>query len=55
LLPKFDYVQFFTVLSKLKSIIAFICAHLCLSAVNNEMKIIPAFFLFAHALSVGWE
>jgi hypothetical protein len=55
LLPKFDYVQFFTVLSKLKSIIAVICVHLYLSAVNNEIEIIPACFLSAHALSMGWK
>ena len=32
-----------------------ICVHLCLSVVNNEIEIIPACFLSAHALSMGWE
>ena len=32
-----------------------ICVHLCSSAVNNEIEIIPACFLSAHALSMGWE
>ena len=35
--------------------IAVICVHLCLSVVNNDIEIIPAYFLFAHALSVGLE
>ena len=29
--------------------------YLCLSVVNNETEIIPACFLSAHALSVGWD
>ena len=33
---------------------AVICVHLCLSVVNNEIEIIPACLLSAHALSVGW-
>jgi len=32
-----------------------ICVHLRLSAVNNEIEIIPACFLSAHALSMGCE
>ena len=35
--------------------IAVICVHLCSSAVNNEIEIIPACFLSANALSVGWD
>ena len=31
-----------------------IYVHLCLSVVNNEIEIIPAYLLSAHALSVGW-
>ena len=34
---------------------AVICVHLCLSVVNNEIEIIPACFLPAHALSMGRE
>ena len=34
---------------------AVICVHLCLSVVNKKIEIIPACFLSAHALSMGWE
>ena len=34
---------------------AVIRVHLCLSVVNNEIKIIPACLLSTHALSVGCE
>jgi len=37
----------------IEPIITVICVHLCLSAVNNEIEIIPAYFLSAHVLSVG--
>ena len=34
---------------------AVICVHLCLSAVNNKIGIIPACFHSTNALSMGWE
>ena len=40
---------------KLKSIMAVICVHLCVSVVNNEIEIITACLFSAHVLSMGWE
>jgi hypothetical protein len=40
---------------KIKTTITAICVHLCSSAVNNEIEIIPACFISNHALSVGCE
>jgi len=52
---KSDYILISTAQLKLKTIMAVICVHLRLSAVNNKIEIIPACPLSAHALSMGWE
>ena len=45
------YVNFYHII-KIKTHNA---PYLCSSVVNNEIKIIPACFLSAYALSMGWE
>ena len=60
------YLNFYRII-KIKIHNGVICVHLCLSVVNNEIRMIPACFLSAppflrwclrtgaHALNVGWE